>query len=149
MNEITDNLKKPAIALIIVGSLNGIFGILSLAAVFLRLAGVLEMQIPTNEVERMGYYFGTAINIGIAALSLLIAPVIIYGAIKMLKGKSYKLAKTSAILAMIPLVSCCFIAGIPIGIWSLIVLHRPDVKAYFNGEFQSDEFFQMPDENDW
>ena len=149
MKEVTDNFKKPAIALIIIGSLNGIFGVLSLIAVFLRLSGVLEMQVPTNEAERMGYYFGTAMNIGIAALSFLIAPLIIYGAIKMLKGKSFKLAKTSAILAMIPFVSCCFIIGIPIGIWSLVVLHRPDVKAYFNGEFQNDEFFMMPDENNW
>ena len=147
MKEITDNLKKPAIALIIVGSLNGIFGILSLAAVFLRLSGVLETQVPANEAERIGYYFGTAMNIGIAALSLLIAPLIIYGAIKMLKGKNFKLAKTSAILAMVPLVSCCFVVGIPIGIWSLIVLHRPDVKAYFNGEFQNDDFFRLPNED--
>ena len=141
MKEITDKLKKPAIGLIIVGVLNGIVGILSLISVILHLAGILQMQIPMNEIERAGYNFGLAMNAGIAILSILVAPLIIFGAVKMLKSTSFKWSKTSAILAMIPLVSCCFVVGIPIGIWSLIVLHRPDVKAFFNGDFQNDDFF--------
>lgn len=107
------------------------------------------MQIPIREAERAGYNFGLAMNAGIAVLSILIAPLIIYGAVKMLKGANFKLAKTSTILAMIPFTSCCFVVGIPIGIWSLIVLHRPDVKAYFDGDLKSDEFFSAPNENDW
>ncbi len=141
MKEITDKLKKPAIGLIIVGILNGVIGILSLISVVLRLAGVLQMQIPMSKAERAGYNFGLAMNFGIAILSILIAPLIIFGAVKMLKGANFKWSKTSAILAMIPLVSCCFVVGIPIGIWSLIVLHRSDVKAFFNGDFQNDDFF--------
>jgi hypothetical protein len=58
-------------------------------------------------------------------LSLVAAPMIIYGAVKMLNGSSYGWAKASSILAIIPFTSCCFLIGAPIGIWALVVLSNP------------------------
>lgn len=55
--------------------------------------------------------------------------VMLIGGIKMRRLKSYGLAMTASILAVIPGVSC--IVGLPFGIWSLVVLLRPEVKAAF------------------
>ncbi|HEY3762015.1 MAG TPA: GYF domain-containing protein [Verrucomicrobiae bacterium] len=58
---------------------------------------------------------------------------LLIGAIKMNSLRSYELAVTAAILAMIPCVtSCCCILGLPFGIWALVVLMKPEVKSHFN-----------------
>jgi hypothetical protein len=41
-------------------------------------------------------------------------------------------ALAASILVMIPCVSPCCVLGLPIGIWSAIVLNRPDVRAAFS-----------------
>jgi len=125
-------LKAPAIALIVAGALNAVIGLLTVLSGLLRLSGINGREtLPTNEAERFGFYVGTFIAYGGGVLGLLAAPVIIYGAIQMLKGNKYGLAKTAAILAIVPLTSCCFLLGIPVGIWALIVLAKPEVKAIF------------------
>ncbi len=58
--------------------------------------------------------------------------VILFGGIQMIRAKSRGLGMTAAILAMIPcFASCGCVLGIPVGIWALVVLGRPDVKAAF------------------
>jgi hypothetical protein len=127
-------LRAPATALIIAAILNGMIGLLALLGGLLRIAGVSGREVlPENDAERIGYITSTVLTYGISLLSVVLAPVIIYGAAQMMRGKSYRMAKLAAILVIIPLTSCCFLVGIPIGIWSLVVLSKPDVKAVFNG----------------
>ena len=60
-----------------------------------------------------------------------IAGVIMLAAHKMRKLENYGLAMTACILAMLP----ChpgFMIGLPIGLWTLLVLQRPEVKAAFD-----------------
>jgi len=134
-NDVLNKLKTPAIGLIVVGALNAIIGVLSLLSGLVRLAGIGGRQLIPNRdaAESLGFYVGTAIGYGSGLLALIAAPVIIYGAVQMMKGRKIKLAKASAILAIIPFTSCCFLFGIPIGIWALTVLSKPDVKAFFRG----------------
>ncbi len=68
---------------------------------------------------------------GSSFLGLLVALFIIYAALKMKDLKQWNLAVVASILAMLPCISPCCIIGLPIGIWSLVVLMRPDVKAAF------------------
>lgn len=141
MENVLEKVKAPAISLIVVGSLNGIVALLSLLGGLLRLTGIMGAErLPTSEAERAGYLIGTVGGYAIAFVGLIIAPIIIYGGIKMLRGQSYGLAKTAAILAIIPFLSCCFIVGIPIGIWVLVVLRDPFVKAFFKGEINPNQF---------
>lgn len=56
--------------------------------------------------------------------------VTIWGAARMLQGKSYGMGVTSSILAMIPC-SPLWLISLPMGLWSLAVLTRRDVKAGF------------------
>jgi predicted Ser/Thr protein kinase len=68
-------------------------------------------------------------------LGLVAGVLIIVGSIKMMRLRSPALAKTSAILAMIPLPNpVTWLLGFPIGIWALAVLSREDVKAAFNAK---------------
>lgn len=55
----------------------------------------------------------------------------LYGGLQMRKLESYKLCCAGAILACIPCCSPCSIVGIPFGIWALVVLLDPQVKAAF------------------
>lgn len=135
MNDVSNKIKAPAIGLIVVGALNFALGLITVLSGLVRLTGIIPGDdIPTDEAERLGYFVGTFGGYGVAFIGLIVAPFIIYGATQMLGGKSYKFAKTSAILAIIPFISCCFIIGIPFGIWALMILSKPEVKAFFSGE---------------
>lgn len=134
MNEVLNKLQFPAVGLIILGCLNGFAGLFVLLSGVLRFSGALgQEQLPTNEAERIGFYIGTFIGYGGGLLSLIFAPLIVYGGIQMLKGTKIRFARVSAILSMLPFTACCFILGLPFGIWSLIVLSKPDVKELFKG----------------
>lgn len=144
-NDIKSRLNPPAIGLIVVGSLNAVIGVLSLLSGLLRLLGISGgSALPADEAERAGFYVGTFIVYGSGLLALIAAPVVIYGAVQMLKGRKIGLAKTSAILAIVPLTSCCFLLGIPIGIWALIVMSKPDVRAFFNNAGAPPNFNSPP-----
>jgi hypothetical protein len=56
--------------------------------------------------------------------------MIIWGAVKMHKLKAYRFCRMISILAMLPL-GFGVVFGLPFGVWSLLVLRRPDVKAAF------------------
>jgi hypothetical protein len=148
--DVLQKLKGPAIALIVAGSLNGVLSLLTLLSGLLRLSGMAgEEKIPTDEAERFGYYVGTFGSYAIASFSLIVAPLVIYGAVQMLNGQKYGLAKTAAILAVIPLTSCCFLVGMPIGIWALVVLGQPEIKALFRGEMPRGNFYPPQPPQSW
>lgn len=52
--------------------------------------------------------------------------IVVAGAMKMRQGKHYRFSRMCAILAMLPLGW-----GLPFGVWGLLVMRRPDVKAAF------------------
>jgi hypothetical protein len=61
-----------------------------------------------------------------------VALVVLLGGVKMLSLSGRGLAITGSVLAMIPCVnSLCCILGLPVGIWALVVLSNPEVKAAF------------------
>ena len=125
-------LRGPAIALIIAGSLNGMIGLLALLGGLIRLSGLGGGEsLPVDDAERIGYMTSTVVTYAMSLLSLLLAPVIIYGAVKMMNAKNYRAARIASILVIIPFTSCCFLVGIPMGIWALVILGKPEVKAAF------------------
>jgi hypothetical protein len=67
------------------------------------------------------------------AMVLIPALITIFGGIQMCRGRSYGLSVTASILAAIPCLSpsACCLLGMGIGIWALVVLFNPDVKASF------------------
>jgi hypothetical protein len=122
---------QPAVWLIITGALNAALGLFCVISGLIQINNPANSPVAVSEAERLGYYAGQFVLIFVFLLGLVSAPVIIYGAIKMLNGSSYGWAKAASILAIIPFTSCCFLIGAPIGIWALVVLSRPEVKMFF------------------
>lgn len=143
-----DSAKLPAIFLIIVGCLN-ILGSLywAFSGFQARTAGVQAVQEQAQrdpmqqknfqELEKQGFSIekivsGTATVFILWGLAgLLCSAVMILAGIKMMTLGSYGLCMTGSITAMLPCVIPCCILGLPVGIWSIVVLNRPDVKAAF------------------
>lgn len=125
------NTVPPAVCLIITGALNAALGLLGVVSGIMQINNPADRPITGSEAERFGYYVGQSAALIAFLLSLVMAPVIIYGAAKMLNGVGYNWAKTASILAIVPFTSCCFLIGAPIGIWALVVLSKPEVKMFF------------------
>ncbi|MBO2451806.1 hypothetical protein J4573_32290 [Actinomadura barringtoniae] len=135
-------VRGPATALIVVGSINVLAGVLSLLSTLARI-GNGERVVPDSgrDAAYVAGYLMTEVSV---LISLVIAPLVIVGGINMLRVRSRGLALTAAVLAMVPVTSCCFIAGIPIGIWALVVLSKPEVKAAFDATGQPPPPSQPP-----
>ena len=72
------------------------------------------------------------LGIFFSILGIAMAGLILVGALKMMKRQNHGLAMTAAIIAMVPCVSPCCWVGLPIGIWALVVLSKPEVKDSFS-----------------
>lgn len=115
-------LLPVAVALLVV-TIVWIFLLLFGIAYFFLVAGS-----PDIDAEHRHVYYSYMLYMAISALySLLLAT----GALSMLGRGSYAWAVAVNILAMIPLLGPCYVVAIPIGIWGLIVLRNPTVKASF------------------
>ena len=69
----------------------------------------------------------------IIVLELGIGVAIILGALKMMRLQSHGWALTASVLALLPC-SPANLLGLAMGIWSLVVLNRPQVKAAFRAQ---------------
>jgi hypothetical protein len=62
---------------------------------------------------------------------LLLSGLTFFGALKMKNLENFNLSMAAAIIALLPCVGPCCCLGLPVGIWSLVVLNKPEVKAAF------------------
>jgi hypothetical protein len=123
----------PAIALIVTAGLDLIGGLFMTFASFLSLTvgtGMHRLH-DLDDVDVYEQLISGAFGFILCLFGVALSALIIYGAIKMLQLHSWGLSVTAAILAVIPCISPCCIIGIPFGIWALVVLNRPEVKAAF------------------
>jgi hypothetical protein len=76
---------------------------------------------------------------GVIILACLVTPAALVqgiGAVMMLRLKGYPLAATASILAMIPW-SAAFLISLPCGIWTCVVLGKPEVAEAFYDPMES------------
>ena len=123
-------VSGPSIGLIITGAVGGLFSLFVLIALGIGMS-LGSLWGGGGNIDRYEDFFGGAIGMGSSFLGLLVAIFIIYAALKMKDLKQWNLAVVASVLAMIPCISPCCVIGLPVGIWSLVVLLRPDVKAAF------------------
>lgn len=122
-------VNGPGIALIIAGVIGALFALVRIPA------GILQMQNPdmARALRDMGVdgnaFIGGTVCFGIFALICSILTIV--AGVKMRGLSSYGLAMAGSILAMIPCTNGCCCIGLPIGIWSIVVLMDPQVKASF------------------
>lgn len=122
-------VQGPAIFMIVAAAIGAAFCLLSL---FLNIfsTGLVAMVSESGEEQAFNLFTGvTGIFINIVELG--VAGFIVYGALQMKDLKNHAMAMVAAIISMIPCVSPCCLIGLPAGIWALIVLSKPEVKAAF------------------
>jgi hypothetical protein len=114
-----DRLRPPAVLLIVVGVLNLLFGLVPLGK------GVYDLF--QRELAVGWCCVGLGIADGLASVVIFLAGV------RMLALRSYRLAVTGSILAVIPFVSLssCLLLGAGVGIWALVVLMDGRVRSEF------------------
>ena len=114
-------IRVPAIGLIATGAGTTLMGLLFLPALLFPEA---NGEVPPRDPVEV------ALTALFMVLTLAMGIVTLWGAVKMLRQESYAWATTAAIVAMVPWYCC--ILGLPFGIWALVVLRRPVVKAAFS-----------------
>ena len=122
-------VRGPAIGLIVVAILGVLLQIISL---IFNLAGASFLENSQMPKEAWANMFSGTIGVVSNIIGILVSGVILLGGLKMKKLESYGLAMTASIIAMIPCFSPCCLIGLPIGIWALVVLSKPEVKSAFH-----------------
>ncbi len=128
--DVSNQVSGPAIGLLITGIIGAIFS----------LAGFFSISIGTGLStlwwegfpDRFEELWEGAFGIGGSLVAICVAAFIIYAALKMREQSQWGLAVAASVLAMIPCISPCCIIGLPIGIWSLIILTKPEIRAAFH-----------------
>jgi hypothetical protein len=75
-------------------------------------------------------FFALILGLLLLLLPLPFGLVMLFGGWRMMQGKSYGLAVTASILALLPCHPASLL-GLVFGVWSLVVLSRSNVKAAF------------------
>lgn len=107
-----------------------IMTIVSLVAALVAAPPVADPNVPEwiNEMQRSAH---GPLAAGIQSAFILVNILIITGGIAMVRVKGWGLALTGTIIAMLNFGNLCCVLGLPIGIWSLVILLQNDVQARF------------------
>lgn len=135
-------VTAPAIALIVVGSLDLLHGLYTTAVNLMNMINGVKPEIPDELRNNPDAQFmvdfmensGHATNVGISVFMLFLSALMLFGAIQYLQRKSYGMALAASIIAVIPctgIMDCC-IVEIGLGIWALVVILQGKTKAEFN-----------------
>lgn len=138
--EAARRLVEPyAITLLIYSVLCGVLLLLGLIASVLGLGfDVLQMiglweRFPELSHWEIGHSAGNAFDIGWNIVGLTVYGFVAWAALRMRRLEGWTFGLIVTILVMLPWgeACCCCFLGIFLGIWGLVVLLKPDVKAAF------------------
>ncbi|MHC4914869.1 MAG: hypothetical protein ACYTGB_05200 [Planctomycetota bacterium] len=125
-------VKVPAILLTVVGGIGILFG---LYVIFTGLTGANEIEQARQEMRQIPAYLSIVYGTGgvvIGVICCVASLIVVLGGMKMMALRGRGLAISAAILAMLPVTGgpCC-VLGIPVGIWCLVVLTKPEIRSAF------------------
>ena len=125
-----NQVSAPSIGLLITGIIGAFFSSITLLSIGIgtSLSSLWMDEIP----DQFSEIYEGAFAMGSSFIGLLVAAFVIYASLKMKKLTQWGLAVAASILVMIPCISPCCIIGLPIGIWCLLTLNRPEVKNTFH-----------------
>ena len=131
-------LRGPALGLLALAGLQLMFGLIAFVIaplVIVIMFSITVVRSPESAPIILGGLFADAFEDAVSFLGLLVSTLscllIFRGARSMRRGEHYRRAKTAAVLSCIPFLSPIVYCGIPFGIWALVVLRRPEVRAEF------------------
>lgn len=129
-------VKPAAICMIVFG---GLMCVLVLASAVMQLFSGGRQELPPNspdwlvQINNMQSGMPGAVQWLMLLLSAAAAGLVVFGGLKFLRLQSRGLVITAAILMMVPCFSsCCCVIGLGFGIWSLVLLNKPEIQAEFN-----------------
>ena len=127
-------VQGPAMGLLITGVIGVVLGALSL---LMNLLGMgmsgLEGLGGGGATDQYMQYMSGGVGIVSGIIALGISGFIIWSSMQMKQLRNWNMSVAASIVAMIPCIGPCCLIGIPIGVWSLIVLMKPEVKSAFVG----------------
>jgi hypothetical protein len=140
---VSQKVKVPAIGLIVSASISLVMSIWGLGELLFSSMNIQQMDAQMAQlnnpqlqqfVDKILHFFYGPFGIANQIFQLIIAALILTGAIKMLKMRSYEFAFAAAILSVIPCITpCCgWVLALIFGIWAMVVLVKPDVKSRFH-----------------
>jgi len=120
----------PGIALVVVGFVG--FCLSTFNVVFANVAqGIgVDPQAPEFLQEMQKGAVGIVPTI-VQSIFIVVNLFIVLGGVQMIRIATWPLAIAASIVAMINFGSCCCLPGIPVGIWSLVILLQEDVRLLF------------------
>ena len=120
----------PAIALMITTGMAFLFYLLAVGMSLF--AGGLGYMMPSPGDDPLSGMLGGVFGALIYGMFALLAGVAFFGALRMKQLRNYNLAMAAMIIAIVPCATymCCLLTT-PLGIWGLVVLLKPEVKAAF------------------
>jgi hypothetical protein len=135
-------VRAPGIALMIAAILALLLNVYRL--VKLSTMGVDGLAQELQEQEELWKQLGISLQQGLPTSTLYTAEIValciflvldlgmLVGGVQMLNARSYGLALTGGIFAILSALNCpCCLLSFPFGIWALVVLLRPDVRSLF------------------
>lgn len=130
-----DLVSGPATALIVTGIVGAVIVLIGLAFGMFGSA----FQAPTEGLppelrplfEALEKMQSPVMLIVDAVIKLAVSGLIIFGGMRMRALTGFALVVTGSVLAIIPCTSPCCCIGLPVGIWALVVLFKPEVKSAF------------------
>jgi hypothetical protein len=126
-------VSGPATAMMVVGILCAVAAVLSMLSNMLGMgAGARGGQNIPPQLQQWMEMSSGGVGIFLNLLGLAVSGFIIFASTKMRKLESYGLVMTATIISMVPCLSPCCCVGLPIGIWVLVVLCKPEVKSSFH-----------------
>ncbi|SEU16112.1 hypothetical protein [Stigmatella erecta] len=129
-----EKVNVPAILLMVSGGIGIAFALLgAVQSLTGGSAAQMEQILSDPNLPEGVKTFATASTKGgifVNLLSLALNGLVFFGGLKMKSLENYKLAMAASIIALIPCFGC-YCIGIPVGIWSLITLNKPEVKSAF------------------
>ena len=126
-------VQGPALGLLITGIIGIVLNLISLAmnALGAGMSGLSGMGGSSGATDRYMQYMSGGVGIVSAVIGLGVSAFVIWAALQMKQLRNWNMSVAASIVAMIPCIGPCCLIGIPIGIWSVIVLMKPEVKAAF------------------
>ena len=123
------SVKGPAIGLLVTAILGLVGAASGLVMNLFMMSGMRQIGDP--QMQKVFNMFGGGLGIVQNIIGGIIGVLVLMGALKMQRLQNYQFVFTASILAMIPCISPCCVLGLPIGIWALVVLNKPEIKSAF------------------
>lgn len=125
-----NQVSGPSVGLLVTGILGAILSLTALISIIIG-TGISSIVADRFSEDYIEIYEGF-VGIGTFFVGLLVDAFIIFASLKMKELNQWGICVAASILAMIPCISPCCIIGLPVGIWCLVVLNRPEVKTAFH-----------------